>query len=189
MQQLSRQRLEASLGWIRESPRDRGVVVLVVSRPAIGVRELPAEARLDLTGGLIGDNWLERGSGSTSDGSADLHRQVTVMNARVAELVAGGRERMPLAGDQLYIDLDISVGNLPAGSLLAVGEAVLEVSDAPHLGCSKFLDRFGKDAMTFVNSRIGRQLRLRGMNTRIVQPGAVRPGDVAALSPALAHLP
>jgi len=179
MEHLSRQRLEAGLGQIRESPRDAGQIVLVVRRPAVGVRELPGAVMLDPVAGLAGDNWLARGSTSTPDGSADPWRQVTVMNARVAELVAGGRDRMSLAGDQLYIDLDLSVDNLPAGSLLAVGQAVLQVSDAPHLGCAKFVDRFGAEAMRFVNSRVGRQLRLRGMNTRVVQPGIVRPGDMA----------
>ncbi|HEY7325571.1 MAG TPA: hypothetical protein VH520_12165 [Streptosporangiaceae bacterium] len=182
MQQLSYADLEARLGHIRDSPPDRGVVVLVVRRPSVGVRELPAEAMLDRAAGLVGDNWLARGSRSTPDGSADPQRQVTVMNARLAELVAGGADRMPLAGDQLYVDVDISVHNLPAGSLLAVGEAVLEVSDAPHLGCAKFVERFGADAMRFVNSRVGRQLRLRGMNTRVLGPGIVRPGDVAGVS-------
>jgi hypothetical protein len=179
MQRLSREQLEGSLDRILDSPRDQGVVVLLVRRPAVGRRELPAEAPLDLASGLVGDNWLDRGSRSTPDGSADPQRQVTVMNARVAELVAGGTERMPLAGDQLYLDLDISVVNLPAGSLLAVGDAVLEVSDVPHLGCAKFVERFGEDAMRFVNSRAGRQLRLRGMNTRVVQPGIIRVGDLA----------
>jgi hypothetical protein len=179
MEHLSRQRLEAGLGQIRDSPRDAGQIVLVVRRPTVGVRELPGEAMLDPVAGLAGDNWLARGSTSTPDGSADPWRQVTVMNARVAGLVAGGRDRMPLAGDQLYIDLDLSVDNLPAGSLLAVGQAVLQVSDAPHLGCAKFVERFGAEAMRFVNSRVGRQLRLRGMNTRVVQPGVVRPGDMA----------
>jgi MOSC domain-containing protein YiiM len=141
------------------------------------VRELPAEAMLDPAAGLVGDNWLARGSRGTPDGSADPQRQVTVMNSRVAELVAAGPDRMPLAGDQLYVDFDISMDNLPAGSLLTVGEAVLEVSDAPHLGCAKFVERFGADAMRFVNSRTGRQLRLRGMNTRVLQRGVVRPGD------------
>jgi MOSC domain-containing protein YiiM len=106
------------------------------------------------------------------------------MNARVAELVAGGTDRMPLAGDQLYIDLDISHDNLPAGSLLTVGRAVLQVSEAPHLGCAKFLERFGTEAMRFVNSRTGRQLRLRGMNTQVVVPGTVRLGDLATRAPA-----
>jgi MOSC domain-containing protein YiiM len=180
MQQLSRERLEAGLGQVRDSPADNGRVVLVVRRPSNGVRDVLAEAMLDPEAGLAGDNWLARGSSGTPDGSADPLRQVTVMNARAAELVAGSADRMPLAGDQLYIDLDISVDNLPAGSLIAVGEAVLQVSDAPHLGCAKFLERFGDEAMRFVNSRIGRQLRLRGMNTRVVRPGIVRPGDVAA---------
>jgi hypothetical protein len=177
MEHLSRQRLESGLGKIRESPADRGRVILVVRRPAVGVRELADEAMLDTVAGLAGDNWLTRGS-SRTDGSADPERQVTVMNARAAELVAGGTDRMPLAGDQIYVDLDLSVGNLPAGSLLAVGQAVLQVSDAPHLGCAKFVDRFGAEAMRFVNSRLGRQLRLRGMNAQVVQPGLVRPGDV-----------
>lgn len=180
MEHLPRQRLEAALGRIRDSPRDGGRVVLVVRRPVVGVRELPGEAMLDQASGLAGDNWLERGSKTTPDGSADPERQVTVMNARVAELVAGGTDRMPLAGDQLYVDLDLSVGNLPAGSLLAVGQAVLQVSHAPHLGCAKFVERFGAEAMRFVNSRTGRRLRLRGMNARVVRPGLVRPGDLAA---------
>ena len=179
MEHLPRERLMAGLGQIRDSPADRGRVVLVVRRPAVNQRELPAEAVLDQAAGLAGDNWLARGSKSTADGSADPERQITVMNARVAELVAGGTERMPLAGDQLYIDLDLSLANLPAGSLLAVGQAVLRISDAPHLGCAKFVERFGAEAMRFVNSRLGRQLRLRGMNARVVVPGIVRPGDLA----------
>ena len=146
------------------------------------MRELPGEVMLDAVAGLAGDNWLARGSRSTPDGSADPQRQVTVMNARVAELVAGGTDRMPLAGDQLYVDLDLSIDNLPAGCFLAVGQAVLQVSDAPHLGCAKFVERFGAEAMRFVNSPTGRRLRLRGMNTRVVQPGIVRPGDIVTRS-------
>lgn len=178
VEHLSRERLSAGLGRIRDSPRDHGRIVLVVRRPSAGVRELPPEAMLDEVTGLDGDNWLSRGSTRTPDGSADPQRQVTVMNARVAELVAGGPDRMPLAGDQLLVDFDLSLDNLPAGSLLAVGQAVLQVSDAPHLGCTKFVKRFGAEAMRFVNSRIGRQLRLRGMNARVVVSGTVRRGDV-----------
>jgi hypothetical protein len=189
MEHLSRQDLEAGLSHIRDSPQEDGRVVLIVRRPAVGVRELPTEARLDPAVGLAGDNWLTRGSSSTPDGSADPQRQVTVMNARLAALVAGGTERMPLAGDQLYIDLDLSAGNLPAGCLLAVGQAVLQVSAAPHLGCAKFVERFGAEAMRFVNSRLGRELRLRGMNTRVVQPGIIRPGDIAARSEVAACQP
>ena len=179
MEHLSRERLEAGLGHIRESPQDRGHLVLVVRRPQIGQRDLLEEAVLDQVTGLEGDNWRTRGSSSTPDGSAHPDKQVTVINARLAELVAGGTERMALAGDQLYVDLDLSIDNLPAGSLLAVGEAVLRVSEAPHTGCAKFVERFGTEAMRFVNSRAGRRLRLRGMNTRIVVPGTVRLGDLA----------
>jgi hypothetical protein len=183
VEHLSRERLMAGLDGIRDSPRDGGRLVLIVRRPSVGERDLPAEAVLDQIAGLDGDNWLARGSSSTPDGSADRQRQVTVMNARVAELVADGTDRMPLAGDQLYLDLDLSLDNLPAGSLLAVGQAVLQVSDVPHLGCAKFVERFGAEAMRFVNSRLGRQLRLRGMNTRVVVPGTVRLGDLAAKAP------
>src|ERR1700691_3787435 len=129
MEYLSRPELEAGLERIRQSPRDGGLVVLVVRRPAVGLRELVAAAMLDPASGLAGDNWRARGSKSTPDGSAEPERQITVMNARVAELVAGGQDRMALAGDQLYVDLDLSLENLPAGSLLAIGQAVLRVSE------------------------------------------------------------
>lgn len=180
MEHLSRDRLMAGLDHVRDAPRDRGELVAIVRRPLAGERELVSEAMLDDEVGLVGDDWLTRGSKSTPDGSASPDRQVTVMNARVAELVAGGTQRMALAGDQLYLDLDISVENLPAHSLIRLGDAVLEVSDAPHLGCAKFVERFGAEAMQFVNSRLGRQLRLRGANTRIVVPGAIRVGDIAS---------
>ena len=182
MGHLSREHLEAGLDHVRESPRDRGLLVLVVRRPRIGQRDLLHEAVLDQVRGLDGDNWLTRGSSSTPDGSAHPDKQVTVINSRLAELVADGTERMSLAGDQLYVDLDLSADNLPPGSLLAVGGAVLRVSAAPHLGCAKFIERFGTEAMRFVNSRIGRQLRLRGLNTRIVVPGVIRVGDLAVKS-------
>jgi hypothetical protein len=184
MRHLSRESLAAGLGQVRGSPRDSGRLVLIACRPAVGERELPAGAMLDQVTGLAGDNWLARGSASTPDGSADRQRQVTVMNARVAGLVAGGTDRMPLAGDQLYVDLDLSVENLPPGSLLAVGQAVLRVSEAPHLGCAKFVERFGAEAMRLVNSRAGRQLRLRGMNACVLVPGTVRLGDLAVKVPA-----
>jgi hypothetical protein len=133
MEHLSRQRLDAGLDHIRASPRDGGRVILVVRRPEAGTRELPKVGLLDPEAGLAGDNWLTRGSASIPDGSADPDRQITVMNARAAHLVACGTDRMPLAGDQLYVDLDLSVDNLPSGSLLMVGQAVLRVSEAPHL--------------------------------------------------------
>jgi MOSC domain-containing protein YiiM len=175
MGHLTLEQLMEGLDHIRAAPAAQGELVAIVSRPAPGEREVLTQATLDHVAGLVGDNWLARGS---KDGPALLDSQITVMNARAAELVADGTERMPLAGDQLYLDLDLSVDNLPAGSLIRVGHAVLEVSARPHLGCAKFVERFGAEAMQFVNSRMGRQLRLRGANTRVVVAGAIRVGDL-----------
>jgi len=170
-------RLEQSLDHIRTAPMDRGTVELIARRPAEDEREILAEAVLDSEVGLVGDTWIARGSTRTPDGSPNLESQLTVMNARVAAAIAGDRERWALAGDQLYVDFDISRGNLPAGSRVQVGTAVIEFSEAPHTGCSKFSGRFGVDALRFVNSPIGRELRLRGANCRVVVAGTVRPGD------------
>ncbi len=175
MGHLSLEQLMEGLDHVRAAPPTHGELVAIVSRPAPGEREALTEATLDHVVGLVGDNWLARGS---KDGPAVIDSQVTVMNVRAAELVADGTERLPLAGDQLYLDLDLSVDNLPAGSLIRVGHAVLEVSDRPHLGCAKFLERFGEEAMRLVNSRVGRELRLRGANTRVVVPGVIRVGDI-----------
>lgn len=177
MEHLSQARLRAGFAHIREAPSDGGLLVAIVRRPAPSERELLSEATLDHAVGLVGDNWLTRGSKQSADGSAMPSKQITVMNVRVAELIAGGTQRLPLAGDQLYVDLDLSVDNLPAGSWLRIGDTVLEISEDPHLGCAKFVERFGAEAMRWVNSRIGRRLRLRGVNTKIVVPGTIRLGD------------
>ncbi len=179
---LGAEELAASLEHLRASPTDDGTLELVVRRGGVGERELLAEGVLDVTVGLVGDTWLERGSKRTPDGSAHPDMQLNVMNARVAEIVADGRERMAMAGDQLYLDLDLSEANLPAGTRLAIGDAVIEVTELPHTGCAKFVDRFGAEAMRFVNGRTGRPLRLRGLNARVVQGGTVRPGDTVDVS-------
>jgi MOSC domain-containing protein YiiM len=170
-------RLEQSLDHIREAPADGGTVELIAIRPAVDEREILTEARLDLEEGLIGDSWRARGSSSTPDGSANPVAQVTLMNARAAAAIAGERDQWALAGDQIYVDLDLSLLNLPAGSRIQLGSAVLEFSEAPHTGCAKFSARFGNDALRFVNSPLGRELRLRGANCRVVVGGTVRPGD------------
>jgi MOSC domain-containing protein YiiM len=103
--------------------------------------------------------------------------QINIMSARVIALVAMDRERWPLAGDQLFVDLDLSAHNLPPGTRLGIGEAVLEVTPLPHTGCAKFMARFGIDAVKFVNSPEGKELRLRGLNARVVQSGSIRAGD------------
>ena len=170
--------LEAGLHVIRQSPTDVGVVASIVRRPRTGEREVLAEAELDCALGLLGDNWMARGSRHTPDGSAHPEMQLTVMNARAIALVAKTEDRWQLAGDQLYIDLDLSVGNSPPGTQLAVGDAVIEVTGKSHTGCKHFAARFGPDATRLVNSRLGKQLRLRGINAKVVRAGVIRVGDV-----------
>jgi hypothetical protein len=169
--------LEAGLDEIRRSPADGGVLEMIVSRPGVEKRRVLEEGRLDVEDGLVGDNWKIRGSSRTPDGSAHGDMQINIMNSRAAALVAGDRERWPLAGDQLYVDLNLSGENLPPGTRLAIGTAVLEVTPPPHLGCKKFVARFGIEAMKFVNSEVGRGLNLRGVNARVVRSGTIRPGD------------
>jgi hypothetical protein len=176
---LTTKELEAGLEEIRRSPKDAGLLKLIVRRPRVDEREVLAEGELHPLEGLVGDSWSERGSSRTSDGTAHPEMQLNIMNARVIALVAQGRERWPLAGDQLYMDLDLSGENLPAGTHLALGEAVIEVTAQPHTGCKKFVARFGLEAMTFVNSGVGRELNLRGINARVIRRGMIRVGDVA----------
>ena len=177
-QHLTTDDLEGGLDEILASPAERGTIELIVRRPVEGEREVLEEAELDLAEGLVGDSWRARGSSRTSDGSANMNAQLTVMNARVVDLVAArDRERWALAGDQLYVDYDLSEPNLPAGTRLALGTAVIEVSEEPHDGCVKFSNRFGKDAHRFVNTKTHRHLNLRGVNARVVEPGTIRRGD------------
>ncbi len=170
---LTRAELDAGLEAIRNSPKDGGVLELIVSRPEPGARNVLDHGQLDPVAGLINDSWGVRAT------EPDPAAQLTVMNARAIALIAQHRARWPLAGDQLYVDLDLADENLPAGTQLEIGDAVIEVSAKPHLGCGKFVQRFGVDAMKFVNSPLGRQLHLRGINARVVRAGAVRVGDRA----------
>jgi hypothetical protein len=179
LRHLTTAELEAGLEEIRRAPKDAGPLVLIVRRPRVDVREVLAEGLLDPSEGLVGDSWRERGSSRTPDGSAHPEMQLNVMNARAIALVAQEKERWPLAGDQLYLDLDLSDENLPAGTRLSLGEAVIEVTAPPHTGCKKFVARFGLEAMKFVNSEVGRELHLRGINARVIRRGIIRVGDVA----------
>jgi len=179
MKHLTKEELEAGLDHIRESPMDHGELKLLVCRPAEGEREVLEEGQLDLELGLVGDNWKTRGSSRTNDGFGHPDMQLNIMNARAAALVAVEKDRLPLAGDQFYLDLNLSDENLPAGSHLRIGEAVVEITEIPHNGCKKFVERFGMDAVKFVNSPVGKELHLRGVNAKVVKPGVVRVGDKA----------
>ncbi len=172
-QHLTIDELEAGLDEIRQAPRDRGVLRLIVRRPKANTREVLEEGHLDPARGLVGDTWETRGSPAHPD------NQLNIMNARAIALVAQSPDRWALAGDQLFIDLDLSADNLPPGSRFALGSAVIEVTERPHTGCGKFAARFGMDAVKFVNSPEGKQLRLRGLNAKVVAPGVIRVGDVA----------
>jgi hypothetical protein len=157
--------------------RDNAVIELIVARPDRDVREVVGEGRLDPVEGLVGDGWLARGSKSTPDGSADLLSQLTIMNTRVLAAAEPDRSRWPLAGDQIYADFDLSEGNLPIGTRLRLGDALVEVTERPHTGCSKFASRFGLDALRWISTPVGRSLRMRGMYVRVVEGGVVRVGD------------
>ena len=171
--------LEAALDHLRAAPKDEGVLQLIVCRPDVEQRRVLDEAELDPLKGLIGDNWTVRPSSKTPDGSPHPEMQINIMNSRVTALVAQDKDRWQLAGDQLYIDMDLSKENLPAGARIQVGSAVLEVSPLPHTGCHKFVSRFGAEAMKFVNSTVGKELCLRGINAKVVQGGVVKVGQVA----------
>jgi hypothetical protein len=175
---MSLEELEAALPAALQSPKDEGTLDLIVRRPAVGRRDVLDTAELDLATGLVGDTWNIRSSSRTPDGSAHPEMQINVMNSRVIAMIAGeSKSRWGLAGDQLYVDLDISEANLPPGTQLAIGSAVIEVTAQPHTGCGKFLRRFGVDATKFVNSARGRALHLRGINARVVVPGRIQTGD------------
>ena len=176
---LSLEELEAGLDHIRQSPKDEGQVRLIVRRPDVDVRETVKVAELDLQHGLVGDNWEERQSRRKSDGPINNDSQITVMNARVIELLAQDEKHWALAGDQLYVDMDLSDENISPGTRLAIGSAVIEVTHVPHTGCKKFATRFGTDATKFVNSPEGKRLHLRGINAKIVQAGTIHAGDAA----------
>jgi hypothetical protein len=177
-----RAQLEDGLAHVDAAPKDGGAVELIVRRPALGEREVLESARLDPAYGLVGDTWRERWSRRTADGSPHPDMQLTIMSARAVGLIAGSRDRWALAGDQLYLDLYLSEANLPIGARLAVGDAVVEVTDQPHTGCAKFSERFGLEALRFVNSAEGRSSRLRGINARVVVGGTVTVGDVARVA-------
>ena len=169
--------LEAGLAEIRRAPATTGVLALIVRRPAVDAREVLESGELDESAGLVGDTWNVRPSRRSDDGGPHPDMQLNVMSARAVALFAGPVERWPLAGDQLYVDLDLSETNLAPGARIALGGAVIEVTEQPHTGCAKFASRFGRDALSFVNRSPGRELRLRGLNAKVVRGGTITRGD------------
>lgn len=182
---LDAEALERGMPVLRESPKDNGTLDLIVRRPAIGEREILAEGELSLSEGVVGDTWNQRFSKRTEDGSPHPDMQLNIINSRLSRLVAGDADQdRALAGDQLHVDLDVSHDNLPAGTRLAIGTAVIEVTDQPHRGCPKFAARYGATALRFVNIGAGKDMRLRGINAKVVQPGTIRAGDAIVKVPA-----
>jgi hypothetical protein len=177
MENLTMDKLEAGLDMIRQSPKNVGQLELIVTRPNIDERNVLNQGVLDPEMGLVGDSWSSRHSSRNEDGSLDYDVQITLMNARVIALLAQSKERWSLAGDQLFVDLDLSLANLPPGTRLKIGEAQVEVTVVPHTGCQKFKARFGQDALVFVNGPAYRHLRMRGINARVITPGAIQTGD------------
>jgi hypothetical protein len=175
---LSMSQLEAGMDDIRSAPMDHGRLEMIVQRPREDERVVVDQGELSRSEGLVGDNWKTRGSKHAPDGSANLYAQITIMNARCTALLAQGEHRWGLAGDQLYVDFDLSDENIPPGTRIAIGSAILEVSAEPHSGCKKFSARFGVDAMKFVNSPEGKRLHLRGINAKVIQGGIIHVGDV-----------
>lgn len=170
--------LDRHLDHVLASPRDAAPLELIVARPGPGQREILDQAVLDVANGLVGDTWLTRGSRSTPDHAANPAAQLTLMSTRVLAAIEPDRSRWPLAGDQLYLDLDLSADNLPVGTLLTIGTALLEVTELPHTGCAQFSARFGADALRWISNPIGRAQRMRGMYVRVVTGGTVRLGDI-----------
>lgn len=169
--------LEERLELVRLSPKDRGTIELIVRRPRVDEREILDEAQLSEADGLVGDWWSDTKSSDAEEAGIRALCQVTLMNARALDMIAGSRERWAIAGDQIIVDFDLSEDNVPAGTRLALGDAVLEVTPKPHLGCGKFTARFGSEATKFFNSPVGREMHLRGIHARVVKAGVVRHGD------------
>lgn len=176
---LTLEELHRGLGEIRRSPTDEGRLKAIVIRPAVNERISLMECQISPELGVHGDNWAMGCWKSLPNGKPHPDVQVSIMNARAIALIAQQEERWPLAGDNLYLDLDLSAENLRPGQRLALGSAILEITPIAHNGCKKFGERYGADAVTFVNSDLGKQLHLRGIYARILESGVIRVGDVA----------
>ena len=179
---LTAEEIEQAMPYVLAVPQNNGRVEMIVRRPKTNKREIVESGVLDIEQGLVGDNWLTRGSSRTDNGLGHPEMQLNLMNYRFAELIAGNQDRVPLAGDQIFVDLDLSAANLPPGTRLTINEAVIEITSIPHLGCKKFVERFGLAAMKFANSEFGREHNLRGVNAKVVKSGQIKNGDLICLT-------
>ncbi|MDP7551001.1 MAG: hypothetical protein QF896_07425 [Acidimicrobiales bacterium] len=177
MEQPTTAELDAGLDDVRNSPTDNGSLDLIVRRPDVDEREVLEVGELSVDEGLVGDNWIRKPSSRTDDGGPHPGMQLNLINSRVLTLVCPDPDRRALAGDQLVVDMDLTESNLPAWTRLAIGSAIIEVTDQPHKPCAKFSRRFGVESYRFVNSEAGKALNLRGINARVVQPGTITKGD------------
>lgn len=170
VQRLSVTQIEAQMDQLAKSPQDLGLLECIVLRLPDEQRATPQEAEVSPNGGLDGDRWARPNSPNPS-------AQISVMNSRFLRIIAGDSARMPLAGDNLLVDLDLSEENLPAGTQLQIGTATFEVTALPHTGCQKFQRRYGKDALDVVNADAYKTQRLRGLFIRTIQAGKIQVGD------------
>jgi hypothetical protein len=178
---LSTEEIEAKIADVLASPKDNGTLEMIVRRPEENRREVVESGFLSVENGLVGDNWLIRGSSRTDNGLGHPEMQLNLMNWRFINLIAGCRERVQLAGDQLFVDLDLSPANIPPGTQLSIGDAVIEITPIPHLGCKKFVERFGMDAMKYANSDFGRTHNLRGVNAKVITAGEIAANDTVRI--------
>jgi hypothetical protein len=178
---LTAEEIEEKIADVLASPKDNGTLEMIVRRPAENKREVVESGFLSVENGLVGDNWLTRGSSRTDNGLGHPEMQLNLMNWRFVNLIAGSRERVQLAGDQLFVDFDLSPDNIPPGTHISIGDAVVEITAVPHLGCKKFVERFGMDAMKYANSDFGRRYNLRGVNAKVIQAGDITINDTVRI--------
>lgn len=177
---VTMQQLEQGIDHIKASPKDQGSLELIVCRPSVGERTVLQDAVLNIEQGLLGDNWFQRDHSKLKRSIDPRDTQLNIMNARAIELIAQSKDNWKWAGDQLYVDFDLSNDNVPPGTQLQIGEAIIEVTVEPHLGCKKFMERFGREATLFVNTDLGKSLNLRGINAKVVRQGKIKVNDKIA---------